>query len=144
MSKRSIPLSAYVENPRDPNYRDDQAPTKVSVVASWDSVNPFEITFTFNTVQGMRSWPTSRELLADAITSGVPVGTGDVQFEPVFPDHLCMTLESNTGYAEITMRLAPLRQFIKSTERVTKIGQEPPTFADDEALWTWMEGAEAA
>jgi hypothetical protein len=97
-------------------------PAPVTVVMSWDSHDPFAVTFAFTDVN-RAVWLTSRELLAEGLY--FPAGHGDVRIAPDDnPAWLNLTLNSPAGFAEFQVPADALAGFLADTFDEAPLGEE--------------------
>lgn len=97
-------------------------PVPVTVVMSWDSRDPFAVTFAFKDIN-RAVWLVSRELLAEGLY--FPAGHGDVRIAPDDdPAWLNLTLNSPAGFAEFQVPADTLAGFLADTFDEAPLGEE--------------------
>lgn len=112
----------------------------VQCVLRWSVDTPLEVTFTFLGDDTDTTWVCARDMLAAALRQPLPVGCGDIQFNPgVHPDSLRMTLTHKTTMT-FAFSAVRLRAFVNDTERYIRIGTETVVILDED-IYEWIGAA---
>jgi Streptomyces sporulation and cell division protein, SsgA len=124
----SAPLTLQLIGPR--------SWTDVPAVFAYDATDPFAVRIVFGDVGGNDgvTWLVGRELLQTGLAR--PAGEGDVRVWPASAtaDVLFLHLRAPSGEALFELSRAALRAFLRETERLVPVGDEPAALDLDDQL----------
>jgi Streptomyces sporulation and cell division protein, SsgA. len=106
----------------------------VEVTLSYDGgADPYAVKAAFViTLEEVRIWDFSRELLVNGAHSLIPYGHGDVKFRRFSDeDIVMMCMRSNEGHADVALPLEDVLAFLEDTEEPYAASQECDALLDD-------------